>query len=191
MSARRPSRLTVPPATEPVSLFDAKMHLRVDDTAEDALIERAITTARRWAEHHTGRAFVTQGHEAYWDAWPAAFLVPLPPLVAVTAITWRDGANTSRTVPPSDYLVDALAGRITPAPGRSWPTGGLWPVNPIAVAFSAGYGAAADVPAEIRSALLLIVGHLYEHREQVTEAKLVSLPFAVSALLADYVAKWW
>ena len=51
----------------------------------------------------------------------------------------------------------------------------------------AGYGADSDggeaLPKVIRAAMLLVIGHLYEHRSENTEVALQSLPLGVGALL--------
>ena len=47
-------------ATEPanpVTLAEAKLHLRIDSSAEDDLIGTLITAATRWAEDYTDRTF--------------------------------------------------------------------------------------------------------------------------------------
>ena len=56
--------------------------------------------------------------------------------------------------------------------------------RPVAITFTAGYGAPADVPAAIRQAMLLLVTQWYEHRQVTGTGS--TLPFAVEALLAPY-----
>jgi len=70
--------LISPPAVEPVTLDEAKAHLKVDTTDDDALIATLISAARAKAEWHTGRAFVTQGWTLWLDRWPAADCQYLP-----------------------------------------------------------------------------------------------------------------
>ena len=65
-----PSVLVTAPAAEPLTLAEAKLHLRVDDTADDALIGALITAARQHAEHDTRRALVTQTWKLALDASP-------------------------------------------------------------------------------------------------------------------------
>ena len=50
--------LVSPPAAEPVTLAEAKSHLKLDTSDEDTLIASLITAARARAEWHTGRALV-------------------------------------------------------------------------------------------------------------------------------------
>lgn len=66
-----PSILVTGPSEEPVSLAEAKLHLRVDDNADDALISALIVAARQHAENDTRRALVTQTWRQVWDQFPA------------------------------------------------------------------------------------------------------------------------
>ena len=65
-----PSILVTAPTEEPVSLAEAKLHLRVDDNADDALIAALITAARQHAENDTRRALVTQTWRLALDQFP-------------------------------------------------------------------------------------------------------------------------
>ena len=51
--------VVTPPAAEPVDLTTAKLHLRVTDAAQDALITIFIQSARGYVEQVTGRALIT------------------------------------------------------------------------------------------------------------------------------------
>lgn len=63
-------KLTTAPAVEPVTLSEAKAHLRLDISDDDALITTLITAARVHAENVCRRAFVTQKWDLYLDSWP-------------------------------------------------------------------------------------------------------------------------
>src|ERR1700742_1721990 len=103
-------QLTAPPAVEPVTLAEAKAHLKVDTGDDDALIGTLITAARARVEWHTGRALVTQSWILWRDPWASLVGVPLPPLQAVTAVTLyaRDGAPS--VLDTGTYTVDAASG---------------------------------------------------------------------------------
>lgn len=160
--------IITPPASEPVTLSDAKAHLRVDATDEDALISAMIGAARETAEHMTGRAFITQTLELTLDAFPVgAIAIPRPNLLTVTSVKYDDTAGVEQTVSPADYVV-----LIKPTPGLVYPADGVsWPATrdmkaAVRVRYTAGYGASsAAVPAAIKSWMLLRVGALYKHRE--------------------------
>ena len=62
-----PSILVTPPALEPVSLAEAKAHLRVGHADEDGLIGALIAAARRLAESQTGLCLVAEPWECFGD----------------------------------------------------------------------------------------------------------------------------
>ncbi len=157
-------QLLSPPASEPVSLADAKAQLKIDGTDEDALLSSLIAAARARAEWHSGRALVTQSWCLRLDGCPADGVVeiPLPPLQAVSSIaaTTIDGIRS--VMDAALYRVDAASapGRVifTTRPHRLRDRDGL------EISFTAGYGDAAAVPAPICQAILEIVAELYAHR---------------------------
>lgn len=156
------------PLSEPLSLNEAKEHLRIDHGEEDALILRLIASARETAESLTGRAFTTQSWKFWRDGWPLsrAIEIPKPPLAAVTAVTVVSRSGTESVLSSDAYIVDgaSVPGRIVFKSAASLPAE-LADVNAISVAFQAGYGAnGASVPAAIRNAMLDLIAHLYEAR---------------------------
>ena len=188
---RHALRLKTSPAKEPVSLAEAKLHLKIEatDTAEDDPIKRLITAARRRAEVSTGRALVTQTWTLALDGFPGGVIeVPRPPLSSVASITYIDPEGATQTLAADRYRVDAQRepGRLTPAWDESWPA--TRPVsNAVEVQFLAGYGDPGKVPEDIRQALLLIVGRYYAHREDVQAGGTpVKMPLGAEHLLLPY-----
>jgi len=165
--------LVTAPTTEPVTLDEAKAHLRVDGTAEDALITALIQAAREHVESQTGRALITQTWDGTLDSFPArgAIVLPKPPLVSVTSVKHIDAAGAEQTMNPSDYSVEkpagphAQEGRILLGYGKSWPSTRCQS-NAVTIRFEAGYGAADKVPAALKAAMLLAIGDLYQNRER-------------------------
>jgi uncharacterized phiE125 gp8 family phage protein len=175
-------QLVTPPSVEPVTLAEAKAHLKVDTSDDDALIGTLVTAARTRAEWHTGRAFVTQSWILWRDCWSEIVEIPLPPLQAVTAVTTYARDGTSSVLDTSTYTVDAAS-----QPARIDFGCGLAPslraINAISVAFDAGYGSAeADVPAPVREAILRITAELYANRGDGS----VDIADGAQALLAPY-----
>ena len=176
------------PAVEPVSLAEAKLHLRVDADDENGLIDGLITMARRQAELISRRAFVTRTYEAQLDHWPYDGCIELayPPLVSVTHIKYIDYVGAEHTMPALDYLVDAHRepGRIRLNWDASWPPEMLRPAAAVSIRYVAGYGDPEDVPEIYRQAILLLIGHFYEHREPVVVGTITAqIPMTVEALL--------
>ena len=250
------------PAGEPVSRTEAKLHMRVDSTAEDSLTDILISTARQWCEAFTRRQLVTADYVMLLDYLPSRLVLPRAPLQSVTSITYVDAAGDTQTAAATlyDVLTHREPGEIALGYGDSWPsTRGH--TNDVTITWKAGYsslftavagtdvltvsgralvdadivrvwnsggalptglavatdyhirdaagqtcklaatagGAAIDLttagtgthymgemPEPIRAAMRLLIGHLYEHRESVTEGRLEETPMAVKSLLWPY-----
>lgn len=165
--------LVTPPVAEPVSLEQAKLHLRVDYPDDDTLILALITAAREYAEAYQQRKFFYQTWKRTLDFFPIwtgdttvnpndraswmyfsqywnAVRIDLPGGVqSVTGITYVDG-NTGQTVTldPLNYLVDltSIPARLVPAEGMTWPTQQLYAPGSVVITFVAGsYGDGVDV----------------------------------------------
>jgi len=194
--ALRPAR-TSPPSALPVSLDEAKAHLRVDTTDEDVLIRALIQSVTEhldgWAGT-LGRCLVEQTWRMSFSAFPSCGLLrlPLAPLASspAIAVTYFDDANATQTLSSSAYQVaeDDLGPLLHLAQSQTWPTT-YERVDAVSVSAKFGYGAAADVPASIKAAILLMVGDLYINREAKISNKLVMNPTA-AMLLAPYRRTW-
>jgi len=180
-------KLVTAPADEPVTLIEAKDHLRVDGSDDDALISVLITAASKWAEEYTGRQFVTATWDWFLDGFCPSFSAPLPPLQSVTSIKYLDTAGAEQTLDSATYRVDAVSepGRIALDYGKTWPST-YSVINAVTVRFVSGYGAAAAVPEPIRQAMLILIGELYEQRQESVPASVGAVPFGVRALLTPY-----
>ncbi len=179
------------PAVEPVSLGEAKAHLRVDGTDEDLLISSLITAARVHIEQTLMQAMITQSWRLVRDDWPAdgPVEIALGPVQQVSEIRVLDADGSSQIIPASDYLVDTASApvRIVRAAAAVWPAP-TRAINGIEIDFSAGYGdSPSDVPQPLRQAILLLVAHWFERREPVAVgANVVRVPETVGGLIAPY-----
>lgn len=63
---------TSPPSAEPITLDQAKAHLRVTFAQEDDLIGSLVTASRRYCESALKQGLVTQSWTMYLDGFPAA-----------------------------------------------------------------------------------------------------------------------
>ena len=183
-------QLVTPPAGEPVSLAEAKLHLRVDVDDDDSLIGSLIAAARQSAETLTGRQMITARWKLVLDAFPChAILLAKCPVQSVVNIQYLDMNAMSQMMPSVDYVVDTSCepARITPVFGKTWPPT-LPQIGAVTITFDAGYGAAAAVPDGIKSWIKLRVGSLYAHREEMSilmRGRIDPLPF-VDGLLDPY-----
>ncbi len=166
------------PATEPLALAEAKLHLRVDAdlTDDDTLISALIVAARQQAEHRTGRALISQQWRLGLDQFPDDSLeLPKPKLVSVQSVTYLDSNGTRQTLAGGDYevITDEMVGQLVPAFGKSWPSCREHPGS-VRVDYTCGFGAAADVPQSIKAWMLLAIATWYENREALTAGQPVA-----------------
>ena len=192
-------RLITAPAVEPISIVEARLHLRMDATGsppahpDDALVTALIKAARQHIDGKTGwlnRALITQTWEVVMDEFPSNEIrIPLPPLQEIVSVKYDDEDGVEQTVSASNYVVDTVSepGWVVPVSGFAWP-GTMDTINAVRVRFKAGYGdAGSNVPEAIKAAMLLLIGTWYENRESVSlGAAVADLPFGVDALLTPY-----
>ena len=156
---------TVDPAVEPVSLAEAKEHLRVGHESEDELIAGLIRTARQEVERATGTALISQSWRLVLDDWPGEDTVLLrrDPVREILSITIFDADGAGSVLAPGHYQLDGFSAparlflRKRPAPGLE--------LNGIEIDFLAGFGeAGTDVPDLLKRAILMLAAHWYEFR---------------------------
>lgn len=176
-------------AETPVSATEAKAHLRVDHSTEDTLITSLVAAATEHLDGYTGilgRALVTQTWRQDFDEFTGQCM-RLPMLAAtIASVKYRSSDGTLATVSSDDYSLkaDALGSYVRFDDDFSYPSD-LAQSQAVLIEFTAGYGNAEDVPAPIKAAILLLVGHWYENREAAGEP-MAELPLAVAALIEPY-----
>jgi uncharacterized phiE125 gp8 family phage protein len=180
-----------------------KAHLRIDLGDEDSLITSYIGAATRACEEATRRQFMPATWRMTLDEFPDGdlnsdvspgiegwdLLLPRPPLVSVTSVTYKDTAGATQTFSSADYKVlsDDEPGRIVLAYGKEWPDIYDEP-GAVVVTYAAGYADAASVPEPIKQAIRFLVGHFYENREAVNVGSIVNaMPMAVESLLGPFI----
>ena len=177
-----------------VTLTEAMANLRLLDVTEDEAegIERMILAATEWSENYARRTWATTSRVEYLTTFPqsrsVAIVLPGGPVSSVTSITYYDSDDVQQTWDSAEYRVVTLKGRsyLYPAIGSEWPTDcGGEPLN-IELTYSVG-SAVADVPVAAKQAVLLLVGSMYEYREEgvIDNAGLavVKAPVAAKQLL--------
>lgn len=182
--------MTSPPAVEPVTVTEAKAHMRIDTDAEDILIGSLVLTSRLHIETALSLALITQSWKFTLDRWPKSreIELPLAPLRSVGSVHVIDASGNATTVSDQSYLVD-LASRpprliwnnsVPPLPGRA--------AKGIEIDLTAGFGdSAASVPAPLKHAILMLTAHWYEHRDpREIGQDGARIPDAVSDLIAPF-----
>lgn len=183
------------PAVEPLTVAEAKLHLRVDISDDDAYIGTLITAAREWVEAYLDRTLITTQLILRAAEFPTEELeLPRPPMVAsgtatAVVITYTLADTTTATLSTALYRVDRTTtpGNVAPIINGTWPSDVIEDANAVAVTYWAGYGStSASVPATIRHAMLMLIGHWYESRSTVLVGVTSKpLEFAVESLLAS------
>jgi len=179
---------TSDPAAEPLSLTEAKAHLRVDFSDDDTLITALIKSARQAVEQATSRSLITQTWQLTLDTFPStgAIRLPMGPVQSVTSVNSYDEDDTETLFAATNYLVDTAGDRLALNLDAVWPSD-LRPYNAGVITYVTGYGnASTDVPDDLILATRMLVGHYYENREAVG-ASMSTLPLGAQALLQPYV----
>jgi uncharacterized phiE125 gp8 family phage protein len=178
------------PTIEPISLAELKTHLRLDsetfaDSGELLAIDVGLDGAnltdliidgRAAVEAITRRALLTQTWDYYLQDWPTGNFITLPfgnlqnGVGTAPVVSWKDsdGTETTLTV-TTDYLVETngnQCGRIVLPFSVSWPSGELYPSNPIKIRFVCGWTTAALVPKNIKRAVKLASENAYYHGDR-------------------------
>lgn len=177
----------LPPAVEPVSLTDVRLNLKVEVDVDDPLIERCITVARMHAESKLHRALCTTTFKLWMDVFPAEIQLWRPPLQSVTAIEYVDTSGDLQTLDAEQYQVSQASepGRVRPSYGNSWPSV-REQMEAVQVTYTAGYGAAADVPKPIQQFIYAFVVLLYEQRSPIITAGTLAKAAHMDGLLDPY-----
>lgn len=179
--------LTSPPASEPVSLTEMKLWLRVEHDSDDGPISELITSARELAEQEYDRQFITASWRVTLPRFPGCggtIRLPRCPLRSVSSITYLDYLGATQTLSTDVYVVAATRdpGLITLADGESWPTTYIHP-EAVTITYSAGYGDEDDVPRRAKLAIKVAVAWWYERRGDEIDAVRHELPAAATRLL--------
>ena len=185
----RPVITTTAAAAEPVTLEEAKAHLRVDGTSEDDLITTLITAARGHVESRTGTRLYTQTVTLRTDDWEDLRHLPVAPASSITSITYTDTDGASQTLATSVYEARlwALEPSLVLKYNQTWPT--IRVGSEIVIVAVVGYGVAGAQPPEVIHALKLVLADVYAFRETAqvgTVAGQIPSSATVDALLTNH-----
>jgi uncharacterized phiE125 gp8 family phage protein len=178
------------PALSPIDLLDVRAHLRIDHTDEDPLLQLYIDAATGYLEGPNGilgRVLATQSWRQSYSQFSDPLRLPgdLTPVQSVTTLSYYDADAAAQTMSPNLYRL-VTTGALGPYIERT--TADPWPAtaardDAVMVEFVAGE---APVPAPIRQAMLLLVGHWYDNREPVSVGNIAAeLPLGVYTLLIN------
>lgn len=189
-------KLISKPAAWPITLDEAKAHVREDSDDFDDVIEAMVDAATDYCDGPTGflgRALIDQTWELTLDGFPCGrhqeIKIPMPPLIEIISVTYDDASGVAQLLAPSLYSVDPVS-----EPGWVLPVG-TWPstfdgINSVRVRFRCGYldqtqsPPVQNVPGSIKAAIKLIVGNLFLNRETIVIGESVAeIPLTAELLL--------
>lgn len=169
---------TAAPASEPISLADAKNYLRIHSsvTADDGFVGGLIVSAREYVERVTARRLISQEVTEYFDSFGTSrFLsLHLAPVSAVSSVSYIPSGGTPASYTTWDntgnskYFSDLVSGKNLLGGARvikrldvSWPSVADYP-NSVKVVYTSGYGSSGtSVPSPLLQAMYLLIGHWY------------------------------
>jgi uncharacterized phiE125 gp8 family phage protein len=184
---------------DPITVAEAKAHLRVTHSEDDSLIGALVSAATKQVEAETGRQLCTAVYDLKLDAFPTgcdkrerAIKFPRAPLQSVSSGQYTADDGTATALSSTAYTVvtswttapDPFCGhgRMYEAYNDTWPTT-RQVGNAVTIRFTAGYGPASAVPDIAKAAIKLLVGNLYEHREATISGGLSEVPLGAQRLI--------
>ena len=188
--------LTTGPTNEPISIAEAKRHMRVEHSDDDIFIGSLIQVAVNYvdATGALGKGMITQTWSEYFGPNLSTVRLSLGPVQSVSSIQYYDANNTLQTDTLSNYYVIGTKGYITiyPKSGYTWPTV-FNREDAIKITYVIGFGdTAASVPATVKHALKMLVAHYYENREnELIGVNSKTIPYGIDALLNTERNSWY
>lgn len=179
--------ITVAGTFDVLTLYEAKAHLRVSHTADDAEIPELVKAAVLDWETLTGMILRSSSVEESFSVFSDPIILSRWPVTAVGAVKHRGTAGIT-TVSSGDYVVELVGKwpRIFSAFGASWPSDTPQSGFPVRVEYTCGYANAAAIPSIVKSAIKLRLADLYENRQAVSTTGVViprEMPLGFSHLV--------
>lgn len=190
------SQLVNAPLVSPITLPEVKFQLRIEHDEDDALITRLIDVATAFADVKgvLGKAMITQTWADWMGPNPTQSVqLLLGPVQSVNAVKYYDVDGNLQTDTLSNYNLFGLPSRkiVEPKSGFNWPVTQDRD-DAIQIEYVIGYGDdPSDVPRTVRHALMLMVGHWYENREQTQMDQLADIPFGFMELINIHKESWY
>lgn len=167
-------------------LIEVKAQLRVTHDKEDDLIKDKIVSAIKMYQDYTDRILSISTYIVGLDSFPSSSIISLRPcpLKSIEFIKLKDSQGQSIPMDKSHYVVDDISEparvQILKRPNV------INQINAILIEYTCGDDYAIDnMPANSKAAIMFLVGHFYENREEVVTGTIASkIPMAAEKLIA-------
>jgi len=181
-------RLITAPTSEPLTLADAKAHLRVDFSADDDTINALITAARQAVETHCRLSLMPQVRQLTYQGFKQINYIAYGPVRLIDSIKYLDPWGDEQALDPALYVLHKNDDYdyFTVKPTKNLPDVGDFE-NAITVEYQAGYATAGAIPRPLLQAMLLHIGDMYENRERNMLVASFANTGAYEALLSPYI----
>ena len=185
--------LTTAPTSELITTAEAKTHLRIDSsfTDDDAYIDALIIAAREIVEAHTRIKWAGAEYTLWFDEFPATDIITINDIgyARTAAVKYFDTDGVEQTLNTSKFTLQGqtIPPRIWLKETASWPetrTDGPGVKIELEVGYTATTGNAT--PGPILAAMKLIIGHLYENRQDVVDRIQYTMPQGAAYLIQPF-----
>tara|TARA_R110000744_G_scaffold34515_2_gene80349 strand:+ start:578 stop:1162 length:585 start_codon:yes stop_codon:yes gene_type:complete len=183
------------PASLPITLTEVKAHLRVEHTDDDTYINSLIAAVVGFTDVQgaLGRAMITQTWQQYVSPKPKTVTLLATPVQSVVSVKYYDidGALQTDTLSNYDVFGSPDFTTIRPKKTKAWPDTQIRD-DAIIIEYVIGYGSASDVPATTKHAMLMLVGHWYDNRENELIGTISkTLPYGFEELISIERGSWY
>lgn len=170
-------------STLAVTTSEAKLHLRITSTDEDSILSIYLAAAQRRVEEYCNICLIGGSvTQIFTDGWQDYFDLSIGNCSGITSVSFNEiTATTFTTVDTDYYLLDKAYNRprVFNIGDSGWPDGTPFQIK---IIYASGFSDAASVPADIKAAILLTLGDLYENRQDA-KSELTSV---VQSILQPY-----
>ncbi len=151
----------VEPASEPVTLAEAKLYLRVDGSDEDTLISEMIVAARVAAEQYLRRSLITQQWKLVFNTHaPMDVFLPMGPVQSVVSVVTVAEDSSTEAVSSTLYRLSASKREICFEQVIS--------AHQVEITYGTGFGDPEDVPAPVKQGIFAHISEMYDGRSRAT-----------------------